>query len=64
MSLFAQVGEDVCGLCHDNKPGLAMESCGHRTCLLCAKSLCYLLDMQQLVLCPFCGSLVTSFTLG
>lgn len=59
-----QAGEDVCGLCHDNKPLLQMDPCGHRTCLLCAKSLCYLLDLQQLVLCPFCGSLVCSFQLG
>lgn len=59
-----EAGEDVCGLCHDNKPLLQMQPCGHRTCLLCAKSLCYMLDMQQLVLCPYCGSLVCSFGLS
>lgn len=59
-----QAGEDVCGLCLDNKPLLQQQPCGHRTCLLCAKSLCYLLDLQQLVLCPYCGSLVTSFGLA
>jgi hypothetical protein len=58
------VGEDVCGLCHDNKPLLQMLRCEHRTCLLCAKSMTYLLDMQQLVLCPFCGEIVESFGLA
>ena len=58
------VGEDVCGLCHDNKPLLQMMRCEHRTCLLCAKSMTYLLDMQQLVLCPYCGEIVESFGLA
>ena len=57
-------GEDVCGLCCENKPLLAIQYCGHKTCLLCAKSLCYMLDLNQLALCPFCGSLVSSFGLA
>ncbi len=60
----ASVGEDVCGMCHDNKPLLQMQYCGHTTCLLCAKSLCYMLDLNQLALCPYCGSLVSSFGLA
>jgi hypothetical protein len=60
-----QPGEDVCGLCQDNKPLLQMQPCGHRTCLLCAKSMCDMLDLQkQLVLCPYCGSVVASFGLA
>lgn len=58
------VGEDVCGLCHDNKPLLQMTRCEHRICLLCAKSMTYLLDLQQLVLCPYCGDIVVSFGLA
>ena len=58
------VGEDVCGLCRDNKPLLQMMRCEHRICLLCAKSMTYLLDMQQLVLCPYCGDIVESFGLA
>ncbi|GAX84594.1 hypothetical protein CEUSTIGMA_g12015.t1 [Chlamydomonas eustigma] len=57
-------GEDVCGMCQDNKPLLQINYCGHRTCILCAKSLCYMLDLNQLALCPFCGSLVSSFGLA
>ncbi len=57
-------GEDVCGICHDNKPLLEISFCGHRTCILCAKSMCYMLDLHQLALCPFCGSLVVAFQLA
>ena len=57
-------GEDVCGICHDNKPLLAMQFCEHKTCLLCAKAMCYSLDLNQLALCPFCGSLISSFGLA
>jgi len=59
-----QPGEDVCGLCRDNKPLLRVVLCQHRTCLLCAKRLCGSLEVQQIPTCPFCGVFITGFELA